>query len=250
MKTTKAMASGMLVVLTAILGCSRGDAHADQGALQVARQAGAVSSHSYAFGGAGVKASSRVERQITANGGEVLRGTTEVTISGAAHPTVVHEVAELDASGRLVRATSELRTGATEVVRSVELDAIKGTVTVRDQGGERDWLVAEDHPWTYAGLFDDVAPHASGVTAVQAWVARRAAQAGTRIRAIEVLAHRSSLTLSDQVVFQDGDTDLVVLGDEVAETDRDFVRSLPWKALETFSDELRAAESSCDPGPV
>ena len=102
----------------------------------------------------------------------------------------------------------------------------------------------------YTGLFGDVAPHASGLTAVQAWVARRAAQAGERVRTIDVPAHRSSLTLADQVVFPDGETDLVVVGDEVAETDREFVRTLPWKALEAVSDELRAADTRCGPGPV
>lgn len=249
MKTTKAMASGLLVVLAALTGCDRGDARAEHGA-PAAAQAARVSSHSYAFGSAGVKASSRVERLWAANGGEVLRGTTEVMLAGAAHPAVVVEKVELAADGRLVRATSELYMDAHALVRSVEIDAAKGSVTTRDQGGERAWLVAADHPWMYAGLFEDVAPHASGLTAVQAWVARRAAQAGERVRMVEVLARRSSLTIPDQVVFEDGETDLVVVGDEVAETDRDFVRALPWKALEAVSDELRSADTSCGPGPV
>jgi hypothetical protein len=67
---------------------------------------------------------------------------------------------------------------------------------------------------------------------------------------VEVLAQRSSLTLPAQVVFEDGDRDFVVVGDEVAETDRDFVRALPWKALEAMSDELRKADAGCEPGPV
>lgn len=252
MKNTKALASGMLVVLSMALGCGRGDARVTPGAPDTARQAARGTSHSFAFGAAGARAVSRVERQLSANGGEMLRGTTEVLLAGAAHPEVVVEEAEIDASGRLVRATSELRAGAhrTTVVRSVDFDAVKGRVTVRDEGGERAWLVPAEQPWMYAGLYSDVAPHASDMTAVQAWVARRAADAGRRVRLVEVLAHRSSVTLSDQVVFEDGERDLVVLGDEVAETDRDFVRALPWKGLESVSDELHAADMSCGPGPV
>lgn len=250
MKTTKAMASGMLVVLSVVLGCGRGDAHATPGPPGTMQEAEKGGAHTYAFGASGVKAESRVERRLAAGGGEVLRGTTEVTLADGALPAVVTEEAELDASGRLVRATSDLFLGAHRKARSVVLDAARGSVTVRDDRGERSWLVPADHPWMFAGLFGDVAPQASGVTAVQVWVARRAAQAGERVRMVEVLAHRSSLTLPDQVVFEDGDKDLVVLGDEVAETDREFVRALPWKALQAVSDELRAADTRCLPGPV
>jgi hypothetical protein len=247
---TKAFASTVLVVFSAMLGCGQGEARPATGAGMADAARG--SSHSFAFGAAGAQASSRVERQLAADGGEVMHGTTEVLLEGAAHPVVVSETAEIDASGRLVRATSELYAGANAMtlVRAVQIDAAKGAVTVRDEGGERFFRAPAGQPWVYTGLFSDVAPQASGITAVEAWVARRAAQTGGRIRMVEVLAHRSSLTLPDQIVFHNGATDLVVLGDEVAETDREFVRALPWKALESLSNELRAADGSCGLGPV
>lgn len=253
MKTTKAMASGICLLLAMAAGCSRGDSTGDPlrmpdtvnvPSFEMGRDA-----HSYTFGGPGAHAISRVDRQLMAGGRELLRGTMEVALADAA-PAVVSETAELTATGKLVRATSTLSTGASAPLRSVTLDAVRGSVTVRDEHGERSWSVPADHPWMFTGLFDDIAPHAGGVTPVQVWVARRAAQAGERLRLVEVLAERSSLTVPDQVVFQDGDKDLVVLGDEVAETDASFVRAVPWKALEALAEELRAAELGCGGGPV
>lgn len=239
---TKAWTSALFVMMAALAGCDRGPLPADAGA-----QSG-VSAHSYAYSGAGVTASSRVERQTSDDGAETLRGTTEVALSGAARPVIVAEEAHLDATGRLVSATTELRSGGT-TLRSVKLDSENGLVTVRDEHGETSWRVANDHPWAYAGLFDDIAPQAAGVSAVQAWIARRASAAGPRVRMVEVLSQRSSVTLSDQIVFNDGDRDLVVVGDEVAEAGPDFVRALPWKALESVSNELRAAEAACERHP-
>src|SRR5690349_20053771 len=111
MKTTKVLTSGVLTALCMVLGCGRGEDRALHGA-QVELVAGKGSSQSFALGAAGARAESRVDRQVAADGSEVLHGTTEVSLDGAAHPEVVTEDAEIDASGRLVRATSELRSGA------------------------------------------------------------------------------------------------------------------------------------------
>jgi hypothetical protein len=250
---TKTLAAGICFLAAAALsGCARSEQKGMGGAPESAQEGVRASSHTFAFGGAGVKATSRVERLVRADGSEVLHGSTQVTTAGTAQPLVLVEDAEIDSSGRLSLATSELRAGpqGLETVRSVQLDAEHGTVTVRDAKGQRAWPVLADQPWIYAGLFTDVAPQAAGATAVSGWVARRAAQASSKVRAIDVSARESHTAPIDQVVFPDGRSLWVVLGDEAVEVDGDFIRSLPWKALDAAAAEHRAADLLCSPGPA
>lgn len=260
---TNAITVGLIGLVCALsVGCARGDGAApSQGGSAAAQGAAATtraSTHSFAYAASGASAASRVERVVRGDGAETLLGTTELTVAGATHPMVLVETADLDASGHLTGATAQLSTGphGRDLLRAIRLDAARGTVTVNDAVGERSWLVATDHPWIYEGLFDDVAPLASNATAVQAWVAKRAAQSGARLRAIQVAARRSHLTLAEQVVFADGAGSLVVLGDEAIEADSDFVRALPWKALSAAA-SLTASPSHaadgagyCVPGPA
>ena len=251
MKTMK-LAVGLVVVCALAAGCGRDDLRNTGGAAEAASADARTMSHSFAFESAGITASSRVERRVEGGGAEAIHGVTLVTLSGAAHPLVLDETALLDASGRLVLATAELRTGpqAEDAVRAIRLDAATGTVTVRDDKGRRSWRVPAVEPWIYEGLFTDVAPAMADVTAVQAWVARRAAHASERLRDVNVADHEAHLTLANQVALPDGQVEWIVLGDEAIETDGDFVRALPWRSLGAAGAEIQAAERSCEPGPV
>jgi hypothetical protein len=249
---TKRMAAGLVVMCALLSGCARDDWKSAGGAAEAAAESGRTSSHTFAFEMAGIMASSRVEHRVVSGGGEALHGTTSVTLAGAAHPVVLDETAQIDASGRLVLATAELRSGphAAQLVRSIRLDAAAGAVKVRDEKGERSWRVPSDQPWIYQGLFSDIAPESSDVTAVQAWVARRAAHSAERLREVHVAGREHHLTVADQVAFADGSSEWIVLGDEAIETDEGFVRTLRWKALEEAGAAIQKAELSCDPGPV
>src|SRR5690348_2555874 len=133
--STKTKAAGVLLLVWAALsGCARNDDKSTEGAVESAVNQGRTSFHTYAFGGAGVSAKSRVRREISADGTEALHGTTEVTLPRARDPFVLVESAEIDASGRLAFAMAELRSGpqGLDFVRSVRLDAARGTVSVRD----------------------------------------------------------------------------------------------------------------------
>jgi hypothetical protein len=246
------LAVGLVVVCALAAGCSRDDLRNTGGAAEAALESTRSSSHTFAFEMAGITASSRVERRASAGGAEMLHGTTSVALPGAPHPLLLEETAQLDASGRLVLATADLRSGpqAAHSVRSIRLDAAAGTVKVRDEKGERSWRVQADQPWIYEGLFADIAPAMADATAVQAWVAHRASRASTRLREVNVAAREDHLTVADQVAFADGPSEWIVLGDEVIETDADFIRALRWKALEAAGAEIQAAERSCEPGPV
>jgi hypothetical protein len=233
------------LALGALAGCRQTEG---QSAEPAAAEAARTSHHSFAFGAGEVNAQALVKRRVTPNGAETLESSTRVWLGGP-HPLLLREKAHLDPSGRLRDATADLFTGprASELVRAVRIDAKSGTVTVRDHGGERSFTAPVDHPWMVRALFDDVAPAASSTTPVLAWIARRAAQAGTKIREIDI-AGGSQLTLPGQVVFQDAPLDLVVVGDEVAEADHDFIVSLPWKPLAAAEHALHPTGARCDHG--
>ncbi|MBK8258348.1 MAG: hypothetical protein IPK82_37500 [Polyangiaceae bacterium] len=243
MKTNKMLAVGILTALSALVGCDTSKASPSENDAILASSDEKTARSSFNFRAQGAEATSRVERSIAPNKAEVLRGETVITLAFSSQPVRIVEEAEIASSGRLVRASSKLfgGAGALELLRSVQFNVVSEEVKVQDRGSERTLRVANDHPWMVGDLYGDIAPQAAGATAIQVWIARRAASAGERVRSVEVLAARSSLTMPSQIVFENGSTDLVVLGSEVAETDRDFVRNLAWRPLENVSDELRAA---------
>ena len=252
---TKTMAVGLLALLFSVAsGCASRSSDSASPMSSTASADRAV--HSFAFGAGGVSAQSRVERAVLREGGESLDGTTEIRVPGEAHAFVVHETAELDSAGRLLASTSELRTGlrAEQVLRTVRFDATNSAVTVRDDKGERTMRVSADHPWFYKNPFADIAPVASDTTAVEAWIARRAAQSATgdvpRVTGIDVASNGTFVTLASQVLMTDPSADLVVLGDEVIETDGEFVRALAWKGLESAANAMQSAAADCGHGPV
>lgn len=202
-------------------------------------------SQSFSFRAAGVTAVTHVDRRAAPGGGETLRGTTTVGFSGEPHPMSLVESAELDATGRLVLAMAELRRGTGELVRSVRLDAAGGRVTVRSADGEASWPVAADMPWLYERAFGSAAPEMGSATPVQAWLARRAAGAGPRVRVIDVEERSSHVTRASQVVLDDGASQWVIVGDEAFEMKGDVIRDVPWKALEAAA---AARVASLSPG--
>lgn len=249
---TKTIVVGLVALLVGLSGCAQNGASGNTGSSAIQGDSARTSESAFAFGTGSVRAESRVSRAVAANGNEVLHGTTEVRLEGEPHPLVIEETAEIDASGKLLLATAELRSGrrGQDLVRSVRIDAQSGVVTTNDRHGESLLAVAVDQPWVYEGLFGDVSPVMGSATAVQAWVAKRAADAGSKVRAVDVGARRSFVTLADQVVIDDAPRKLVILGDEVIEVDSDFVRSLPWKALEEAAAAERQSAFECVPGPV
>lgn len=251
MKRIKAAAATAgLLFGVALVGCSQGDAPLSRGDSSLSSRGEGASSHFFSFGTAGARATSHVKKRVAATGGESLEGSTELWPAGASHPMILRETAEIAPSGRLVSATAELRGGArgADLIRSVHLDASRGTVKVADGEGERSWEVPVDHPWMYRALFPET-PAASSATAVTAWVARRAAQAGTKVRELEVATRESHLTVPTQIVFEDGARDLVVVGDEVAEADGEFVRALAWKPFSVAAEGAGATSVLCEPDP-
>lgn len=249
---TRAMVAGLWAIVLGLGGCGHRDGAPAEERAEHASEKSRTTESSFVFGTGSVRAESRVARSVALDGSESLHGVTEVRLGGEPHPMVLTEHAEIDASGRLVAASAELRaeSRAATLVRSVRLDASRGLVTVNDKRGERLILAAADHPWVYESLFQDVSLVMGSATPVQAWVARRAAQAGSKVRVIDVSSQRAYVTLADQVVVDDAAKKLVILGDEVIEVDSDFVRSLPWKALEEAAAAERQSAASCEPGPV
>lgn len=249
---TKTIVAGLVALVVGISGCGDQGASGRAGTPEIKADSSRTSESAFAFGTGSVRAESHVSRALAPNGNEVLHGTTEVRLAGEAHPLVLQETAEIEASGRLLFATSELRSGrrGQDLVRSVRIDPQSGVVTLRDARGERLIPVALDHAWVYDGLFADVSPLMSSATAVQAWVAKRAAEAGSKVRVVDVSGRRTFVTLADQVVMDDSPRKLIVLGDEVIEVDSDFVRSLPWKSLEEAASAERQSAFDCEPGPV
>ena len=114
----------------------------------------------------------------------------------------------------------------------------------------RSWLAPADRPWVYEHLFTDVAPLAADATAVQGWVARRAAEASEELYRVDIASNEARSTLADQIVVRDGRALWIVLGDEVVEADDCFVRALPWKALEVAAEEHPSAALACAPEPT
>ena len=163
----------------------------------------------YPFAGTG--GSSRIERRVSAGGGEDLRGKTTLTRAAEA----LRETALLAPSGRLLHAEIELP-GARFV-----LDP--GTATVRIErvgAAPMSWRVPADAPWVYragSGRRGLIASPLAG------WVAMRAAASATVVRVIEPERRRSYLVPIDQVVVATELGTTVVLGDDAIDADDRFV---------------------------
>ncbi|WP_438030534.1 hypothetical protein [Sorangium sp. So ce233] len=194
------------------------------------------------FGAAG--AQSRVERRIRPDGSETLSSETRPSraepnrgpaAAGALPPGgVLHEYAELDASGRLVYADVSL-SDAGGVVKRMILDPQHGAALLRRAG------LASGFVRIPTGEATIYAPVSSTVTPVAAWVARRAAQAAPSIRLFDHVAAASHEILSDQIVVEDGRDTFVVLGDAALSVDDEFITSLPLG-------EVAAEPTACEEG--
>ncbi len=211
-------------------------------------------SWSLSFQRQGATVVSRAERTVEPSGVETLEGTTSFQLPFGRAPLLLEERVQLAASGKLLRAEVVLHRGsrAGDVLQKVVLDSSTNKVVSTSEKGQLSFVVASDAPWMYRGLFADIAPEVSGLTATSAWVAARAAASGGRVVDIDVSARTSAFTIAEQVVFEEDASSLVVVGDEVAEVDRAAVRTIPWKhfvdALDLYEVSLRT-NVACGSGP-
>jgi hypothetical protein len=180
----------------------------------------AAAVRSYRYHGLG--GSSQVAQEKAENGEESLRGTTEFggEPDGSAPRTLARESAALDARGRLERA--EVVVGRADAAEArYQLDAARGKVLVEHAGSAPlVWQVPADAPWLYSPgtLHGD-----SSVTPLSAWVALRAASAGSVVRVLELEQRRSYLVMADQVSVDTERGTTLALGPGAVDADDRFI---------------------------
>jgi hypothetical protein len=186
-----------------------------------ASAAPAVRSYSYD----GVAGSSHVAQEKSDGGKESVRGTTELgsVVDGSAPRTLARESATLDAHGRLERAEIIVGRAGAAGTRYM-LDPTRGRVLVERPGSAPlDWLVPADAPWMYSPGSEqgDLT-----VTPVSAWVALRAASAGSVVRVLEPEQRRSYLVMADQVAVATERGTTLALGSGSVDADERFITEL------------------------
>jgi hypothetical protein len=166
----------------------------------------------------GPAGSSRVTQAFGADGLESLHGTTHLV--GRAP---VHEVATVDARGRLRRAEIALTREDGARMRYT-LDPSRATVRIEHgDAAPVDWIVPVDAPWAYAPAAGDAAQLA--LTPVSAWIALRATRAADVVRVLEPELRESHLMLIDQLAVPTESGTTVALG-HGADADERFIKEL------------------------
>lgn len=172
----------------------------------------------------GVAGSSRVAREMAADGSESLRGTTEVAARGGAEAsTFARETVGLDDKGRLSHA--EIIMGERGATARYTLDPSRGAVQVVRPGAPAvDWRVPNDAPWLYAPSADDEGAFIA--TPVAAWVALRASSTTDVVRVLEPAQQRSYLMMVDQVAVPTEHGTTLALGSDAVDADARFISEL------------------------
>jgi hypothetical protein len=168
------------------------------------------------------RGSSRVSRAREADGGETLRGDTDIPLrrgsSGRLH---LSEQVTLDGRGQLVAArivVAQPRAALTTYL----LEPRAGTVRVQHEGAASvTWQVPADAPWIYRAGSSGEGLLAS--TPVAAWLAARAAGAGQAVRVLVPERGESYLAPLDQVAVATETGSTVVLDSDGVDSDGDFI---------------------------
>ena len=180
----------------------------------------APSSDACWYGAGGSDASARFERTLLADGTEQLRGTTRYAIDDSLSWIAASELADVSPNGRLRRAEVRLSYGNPASAKRaglpayVALDATLGQVTSLGLDGvSQSRRVAADFAWVYQPI--SLPGGKSLTTPVAVSVAERAVRTRSVLRLIDHGRADPSL-LADQVSVADGDTEWLVLGDDLA----------------------------------
>jgi hypothetical protein len=171
---------------------------------------------------AGPESSSRITRLAGVDGGETVRGDTEISLrpgsTGRLHLT---ETATIDGGGQLLNARV-VAAGARKTEMRFVLEPSAAMVHImRDGVATVDWRVPADAPWLYRP--GSSADGLLASTPVAGWIAARAVAAGPVVRVLEPELQESYLVPSDQVVIPTEKGSTVVLADDGIDTDGDFV---------------------------
>jgi hypothetical protein len=137
-----------------------------------------------------------------------LAGVTQFADGGC-----LEEDATLDRSGRLLRAEYTL-TRSNASTSHVVVDAHAGVVEVAGPVFPMRWTIARDLPWVFAPTVDGTDGTHTIATPLAALVTFRGAQAAGAVRQIDLGALTSHSVMVDQVVVPDGQSNLVVVGDD------------------------------------
>lgn len=223
-------ASALLVLGASALGCAGAPA-----AETSAREESPAAVRSFGRSEGGLRAESRVSRSVRADGSELVRGLSTFEL-GEGPATVVAEEAEIDPSGRLVRAVVVTSQAAVEL-SSVTLDGASGEVTDTLSGHTN--ALSGAAPLTYGPV--SVRGHAFA-SPVGAWIAARAAERWERLQVVDLAnVDDAHTTLRGQVVVSEGHVRWVVLGDEAVAVDDELVRALPFDALSSANEVPHAS---------
>lgn len=194
------------------------------------------------------RGSSRVTRAPQADGGEVLRGDSEMpSAPGPGGRLHLSESATLDGLGRLVGARI-VATRPRSPVTTFVLEPLAGTVRMLREGASAvEWRVPADAPWVYRARSSGDGLLAS--TPVAAWLAARAAVAGPVVRVLVPETGESYLAPIDQLAIATETGTTVVLDGDGVDIDADFVtearlsaRGLRLACLEETSNVSRRAQ--------
>jgi hypothetical protein len=172
----------------------------------------------FSYAGAG-GASARVTRTTTPDGGERLRGETQVPFDAHAG-RCVHEDVTLDARGRLVRAEISV---AADCDRPADermiLDVASGEVHTTTGSTTVTRRVPQDAPWVYA-------PPAAIATPVSAWVTAKASASAPAVRQVRADSNHAALVPREQIAIETERGLTVIVGNDGADVDAAFVEQV------------------------
>jgi hypothetical protein len=165
---------------------------------------------------------SRITRARETDGGETLRGDTDLPVRrGAAGRLHLSEQVTLDARGRLVAARI-VAARPREPLVTYLLDPRAGSVrVVREGAAPVIWWVPADAPWIYRARSSGDGVLAS--TPIAAWLAARAAGTSPVVRVLVPERRQSYLAPLDQVAVATDSGTTVALDSDGVDSDGDFV---------------------------
>jgi hypothetical protein len=166
--------------------------------------------------------SSQITRALAVDGGETLRGETEIPYSsGSADWLHLSESATIDARGWLVSARVVAARPRAPVTTYLMQPLAANVRILREGAAPVDWTVPADAPWIYRAGSSRDGMLAS--TPVAAWLVARASAAGPVVRVLVPERQQSYLAPVDQVAVATEKGTTVALDVDGLDIDEDFV---------------------------